>query len=577
MKRLDREINTILNQARNSKKQISNLFYSKNESWWLIGFSMLMASGIMIEPQLICSSLIKGQLSDMWLYWSAAIGSAFSVSFFAHLWRKVPVKTENEFLFFRYSGKGAKILHNFRSLYLGLLVVPFLISFSLLAFSKIFCFIVGIEINLAIGILTLLIIILTFFNSLKERLHLDFFLFIVFIVLFLFIFVSLLLNTGGLSNLATTISSSKSNLNIIPSIGTKTFNAFIVFVLVQWWSAAILDYPDMNGQKLMATNTSKDLVKSIFIPSSSILLFRVLLFTLPFMAVGYGYASGSADSELAFTSLFVNALPQWMLIFVVVLFMIPFLSFVQNTQNWGGSFLIENFYKHTINPNLSDAKAKKFGIVAMIYIIIVAAGIAIYADSLLGITKYIFAITAGVGPVFMLRWYWWRINAWSQLSAMLAALIYPPVLDWFYVNNKTFHQLLIRLEDNLNIEYYPIKIIILTILVCITWLFVTFLTTPTDANTLQNFAKTIKPGGFWKPFNNSGKTFSKLRLLAWLLQTGNGFLLYFIFWNFLIGSYALFIELLLLFVFGFFVSYKLIQKANANYDLELEKQIGGTK
>jgi hypothetical protein len=100
---------------------------------------------------------------------------------------------------------------------------------------------------------------------------------------------------------------------------------------------------------------------------------------------------------------------------------------------------------------------------------------------------------------------------------------------------------------------------------------VTFLTAPTETKVLQTFSTTIKPGGFWKPFNNSGETFSKLRLLAWLLQTGNGFLLYFIFWNFLIGSYFLFIGLLLLFVLGFFVSYKLIQKANANYDLELGK------
>jgi SSS family solute:Na+ symporter len=547
----------------------TNLFYSKNESWWLIGFSMLLASGIMIEPQLICSSLLKGQLSDMWLYWSAGIGSAFSVSLFAHLWRKVPVKTENEFLFFRYSGTGAKILHQFRSLYLGLLVVPFIISFSLLAFGKIFCFIVGIEINLAIALLTFLVILMTFFNSLKQRLKLDFVLFIVFIVLFLIIIVSLFINTGGLSHLATTIQSSKSNFNIIPSIGSKTFNAFIVFVLVQWWSASILDYPDMNGQKLMATNTSKDLLKSVFIPSLSIVLFRVLLFTLPFMAVCYGYAIGTKDSELAFTSLFVKVLPSWMLILVVVVFMIPFLSFVQNTQNWGGSLLIENFYKHTINPNLSDAKAKKFGIIVMIYIIIVSGGIAIYADSLVGITKYLFAITAGVGPVFMLRWYWWRINAWSQLSAMLAALIYPPVLDWFYDNNKAFHQLIVSLEQNFNIDYYPIKIIILTIAVCITWLAVTFCSPPTDAKVLQTFASTIKSGGFWKPFNNCGKTFSKLRLLAWLLQTGNGFLLYFIFWNFLIGSYVLFIGLLAFFVLVFFVSYKLIQKANTNYDLEL--------
>jgi SSS family solute:Na+ symporter len=571
MKPLDREADTIAKQTRNSKKLISNLFYSKNESWWLIGFSMLLASGIMIEPQLICSSLLKGQLSDMWLYWSATIGSAFSVSFFAHLWRKVPVKTENEFLFFRYSGKGATLLHSFRSLYLGLLIIPFLISFSVLAFSKIFCFIVGIELHIAIIFATLLLILLTFFNSLKSRLRIDFVLFIVFILSFLIISISLFQNTGGLIHLATTIKSSSIHFDIIPSMGSKTFNAFIVFMMVQWWSASILDYPDMNGQKLMASNTSKGLLKSVFIPSLFLVLFRILLFTLPFMAVCYGYASGAEDSELAFTSLFVNVLPSWVLVLVIVLFMIPFLSFVQNTQNWGGALLIENFYKHTINPNLSDAKAKKFGILAMIYIILVAGGIAIYAESLIGITKYLFAITAGVGPVFMLRWYWWRINAWSQLSAMLAALIYPPVLDWFYDNNKVIHELLIGLEHHFNMEYYPIKIIILTLAVCLTWLVVTFLTAPTEAKVLQTFATTIKPGGFWKPFHSSGKTFSKLRLTAWLLQTGNGFLLYFIFWNFLIGSYLLFIGLLLLFVLGFFVSYKLIQKANTNYDLELEK------
>jgi Na+/proline symporter len=327
----------------------------------------------------------------------------------------------------------------------------------------------------------------------------------------------------------------------------------------------------MNGQKLMATNSSKDLIKSVFIPSLSIVLFRVLLFTLPFMAVCYGYANAAADSELAFTALFVKALPSWMLILVLLLFLIPFLSFVQNNQNWGGSLLIENFYKHTIHPNLSDAKAKKLGIIAMTYIVVAAGGIAIYADSILGIAKYIFAITAGVGPVFILRWYWWRINAWSQLSAMVAALIYPPVLDWLYANNTAFHQLISGFEHDFNIDFYPIKIIILTIAVCFTWLVITFITKPTATKTLETFATTIKPGGFWKPFNNSGTSFSKLRLMAWLLQTGNGFLLYFIFWNFLIGSYLLFIALLLLFVLGFFVSYKLIQKANANYDLELEK------
>ncbi|MFZ4672274.1 MAG: sodium:solute symporter family transporter [Flavobacterium sp.] len=549
----------------------TNLFYTKNERWWLIGFSMLMASSIMIEPQLICEALVKGQLSDMWLYWSAVIGSSCSVSFFAHLWRKVPVKTENEFLFFRYSGKGAKVLHTFRSLYLGLVIIPFLISFSVLAFSKIVCFVIGIALRDAIMLATLLFVLLTFFNSLKSRLRMDFVLFIVFLSLFCIITISLFNHTGGLAHLATTVQSSKINFSIIPSIGSKTFNAFLVFILVQWWSASVLDYPDMNGQKLMAANSSNDLVKSVFLPSLAVVLFRVVLFTLPFLAVCYGYTNGIADSELAFTNLFAKALPSWMLALVALLFLIPFISLAQNMQNWGGSLLIENFYKHTINPHLSDVKANKMGIVAMIYIVVVAGGIALYAANLVGITKYLFAITAGVGPVFMLRWYWWRINAWSQLSAMVAALVYPPILDALFENNAVVNHFITTIEHTYNIEYYPIKIVILTIVVCLTWLVVTFCTAPTDSKTLVTFSTTIKPGGFWKRYANSGKTFSKLRILALLLQTGNGFLLYFIFWNFLIGSYVLFIALLLLFVLGFFVSYQLIQKANASYDLELEK------
>ena len=532
---------------------------------------MLMASVIMIEPQLICAALAKGQLSDMWLYWSAVIGSSFSVSFFAHLWRKVPVKTENEFLFFRYSGKAAKVLHVFRSLYLGLLIIPFLISFGILAFSKIVCFITDIELRLAIILATILLVFLTFFNSLKSRLRMDFVLFIVFLTLFCIITFNLYENTGGLSHLANTVQSSKINFSIIPSIGSKTFNAFIVFILVQWWSASILDYPDMNGQKLMATNSSNDLVKSVFLPSLLIIFFRVVLFTLPFLAVCYGFTNGIADSELAFTNLFVKVLPSWMLVLVVLLFLIPFISLSQNMQNWGGSLLIENFYKHTINPRVSDDKAKSMGIVALIYIVVVAGCISIYSESLVGITKYLFSITAGVGPVFMLRWYWWRINAWSQLTAMVAALVYPPILDALFENNVAVNHYITCIEHNYNIEYYPVKIVILTIAVCLTWLVFTFLTAQTAIKTLETFAATVKPGGFWKPFNNSGKTFSKLRVFAWLLQTGNGFLLYFIFWNFLIGSYALFIGLLLFFVICFFTSYQLIQKANSKYDLELSK------
>lgn len=544
------------------------MFNSKKESWWLIGFSMILSSGLMIEPQLICASLVNGELSDMWLYWSAGIGSAFSISFFAHLWQNIPVKTENEFIFFRFSGIGAKLLHTFRSLYLGLLIIPFIISFSLLAFAKICCFIFKIDLVTTILLISSILVLLTFLNSFRLRLRMDFILFFLFIIIGVILFINLYSNTGGLYHLSNQLKTKGYNFSIIPSIGSKSFNAFLVFIMVQWWSASILDYPDMNGQKLMASRGSKDLVKSIFLPTMFVFLFRILLFTLPFMAVVYGFAHHSSDNELVFTALFSNLLPSWMLVLVVLFFIIPFLSFVQNTQNWGGSLLVENFYKHSINPNMSAAKSKRLGLLAMVHILMMSTLIAIYANSLIGITKYLFAITAGVGPVFMLRWYWWRINAWSQLSAMLSALVYPACYDLAYNYWPYFTKIIHLLKKNFNLDFYPLELLVLTILVCCTWLIVTFITKPTDRKVLDNFVSTVKPGGFWSRFEKSGKMFAKIRLIAWVIQAGNGMLVYFIFWNFLIGDYIVFICLLFLFVFAFIVSYKLVKKANIKYEFD---------
>lgn len=552
-----------MKKIKSINKSTKNLFFSKNEPWWLIGFSMLLASGIFVEPLLICSSLINGNLSDMWLYWSATIGAAFSISFFAHLWKNVPVNTENEFIFFRFSGIGAKFLHLYRSLYLGGFIIPFIIAFNILAFSKIASLIFQIKTNESILLIGVFLILLSFFNSFKHRLRIDFILFIVFIACFLIVFVTIYLNIDGLNNLAE-ISKTKEDLQILPSIGSSTLNAFLVFILVQWWSAGILDYPDMNGQKLMASNSINDIAKSVFFPSFLMLFFRILFFILPFIAVYFGFTNGYSDGEYAFTSLFISILPKSMLIFVILLFLIPFVSVVQNTQNWGGSLLIENFYKKYINSKSENDF--KIGIIAMIYIVLVSCLIALFSESLIDMSKLLFSMTAGVGPVFILRWYWWRINAWSQLSAMISGLICPNIYDWLFTNNKYFKNYIETIINNYNIEYYPIKLIFLTIIVCIIWILVTLLTSQTDEKVLQNFVTTIKPGGFWKRFENNGKSFSTLRILGWLLQTIKGFLIYFVFWSFLLGEYLIFIGLLLVVILLFAISYHFINKANQNYD-----------
>ncbi|HCY00425.1 MAG TPA: hypothetical protein DG754_09830, partial [Bacteroidales bacterium] len=119
-------------------------------------------------------------------------------------------------------------------------------------------------------------------------------------------------------------------------------------------------------------------------------------------------------------------------------FLMPFMAITQNNQNWCGSLLVQNFYKYYINPSASEKQLKQTGMLVMVFVAVLAAVIALFNDSILAIVKFIFAITAGVGPVFILRWYWHKINAWTQLTAMVVSLIYPVLYDLGYANIPVF-------------------------------------------------------------------------------------------------------------------------------------------
>lgn len=541
------------------------LFSAKKESWWLIGFSILLSSGLIIEPQLLCGALSKGDLSGMWIYWSSLIGSAFGLSFFAHLWQKVPVQTENEFIFFRYSGLGANYLHRFRSLYLGLLIIPFLLAFSLLGFSNILSYVMQISTKQALCALCLLLGVVTFFNSLWRILRLDFILFLLF-TLTLAALVSLMYFQIGMPSLANPIQ--KQQLQLFPNTGTAAFSIFLGYVMVQWWSASILDFPDMNGQKLMAAQSLSVVVKSFFLPQLLVFLCKAILFVLPFIAVLKGYTQGISNPELAFSALFVNTLPGWALGLVVVFFLIPFLSFIQNHQNWAGSLLVANFYKYHIDPTLSQTKEQLLGKMAMLYTLLAAGIIAFQFDSLLTMVQYLFAITAGVGPVFMLRWYWWRINAWSQLSAMLAGIVYPIVYRLLYSTSPVFQQAVNQTRDFLHLDDYMLSLVILTLAVSFTWLLVTFLTPPTAFSHAQHFVNTVKPGGYWPGFQHHCSAFRVTRSGAWVLKTTSGFAMYLTFWNFVIQNYSAMCGFFILYVLCFLGAYFLLAKANTQYEAQ---------
>lgn len=516
-------------------------------------------------PQMITSFILKDNLSGMWIIWSGVLGAAAGKAFFAHLWSKLPVKTENELILFRFSGRGAKILHIFRSLYVGGIIVPIVLSFSFIAFGRVTSFVFNISFNSGLIISVILILFGTLFNSLKTRMKFDFITMIIFVITFITIFLFLFKSYGNITDISEKIKLSNLKFNLFPSRGSIAFTGFIVFITVQWWSAAIIDLPDMNGQKLMSAKNITEISKSIILPTMLFFIFSLLLYTLPVYIIFVNDIKSGISGEAAFFEIFKTGIPYNFRFLIFIFFLIPFLSIFHNTQNWGGSLLVRNFYKHHINKNADNIKLNKIGIFVMMILAIFAGIISYFNDSLVDIFKFLFTITAGVGPVFILRWYWHRINAWSQLSAMISSLIFPLFYDFALKNSNIFQKSIDFLTTEINIDYYPLKILILTIIVCITWLSVTFLTKPTDKKTLNKFVETIRPGGFWGSIENKGKVFLNKRILIWLLLSGKGILFYVLWWKFVSGHYWLFSVFSAIYLLLLFTAYKLLLKVNSKY------------
>jgi Na+/proline symporter len=270
------------------------------------------------------------------------------------------------------------------------------------------------------------------------------------------------------------------------------------------------------------------------------------------------------DGEAAFLVIFTAAFNSNDVIFVLLFFLIPFTVMTHNTQNWSGALLTQNFYKYYISPKAKEKELNYVGTIAMLFLVLMAAGFAFFSDSILGVVKYLLTITAGVGPVFILRWYWHRINAWAQLTAMVVSLILPTVFDLLYNHMAWFTSLMNEVMLELNLDFFPLKILVLSIVVSLIWITVMFLTPRTDEETLNQFVRALKPGGIW-PVKKKGKVQFWKRLIIALLLTGNFILVYVILWHIINGQYLISILLLLSYTITALIAYKLLQQTNLNH------------
>jgi len=494
----------------------------KNLPWWLIGISMVATTFAADTPLAVTGIVASEGIAGNWIWWNFMFSGLITVFLYAKLWKRADVITDVEFINIRYSGKPARILRGFRSLYLAFPINCIILGWVTVGMAKIIVVLFGVQnlvievgsLNLAgewviILIMYLMIGIYIAFSGLWGVIVTDFIQFIIAMggsILLAWFAVD---HIGGLGNLKAELTDNFGAGHHMLSINPLTspdiaIATALVWVGMMWWASW---YPGSEpggggyiAQRMFSAKDEKNAV-------GGTLLFNVAHFALrpwPWILVALVamvvYPSLD-DPETGYPLLMLDLLPPGLLGLLAVAFLAAFISTVSTHLNWGASYVVNDFYKPFLKPESefeSKEKAQlhyvKVSRWTTLLMMVAAALVSLMFDTVRGGWEAILSIGAGTGLVYMLRWFWWRINAWSEIAAMAAAATG------------------FGLTKLLGYDDFAEQMIFTTIFATIIWVAVTFLTKPADEETLQSFFDRVKPGGpGWSRFVASGEqTYSLL-------------------------------------------------------------------
>jgi len=486
--------------SKRAGKNVSEFFLSgRNLPWWLAGTSMVATTFAADTPLAVTELVAKNGIAGNWLWWNFVFGGMLTVFFFARLWRRAGILTDVEFVEIRYSGKPAAFLRGFRALYLGLFINAVIIGWVNLAMASILEGMFGIphgQVMIFVAISMVLTAIYSAMSGLWGVAVTDAFQFILAMtgcIVLAFIILGLP-QIGGVSGLVEQLPDW--TLRFLPVIGESgdgtggvlalSISAFLTFIGVQWWASWYPGAePGGGGYIAQRMMSAKDEKHSLL----ATLWFTIAHYCIrPWPWIIVGLASiilypelGPDEKRLGYVYAMRDHLPAGLKGVLVASFFAAYMSTVATQLNWGTSYFLNDFYRRFVVKNRDEKHYVVVSRIATAMMMMLALGVTFIINTISGAWTFIIEAGAGLGLVLILRWYWWRINAWSEISAMIA-----PFIAYGYVKNFTSIK-------------FPESLLLITGFTTIFWLAITFLTKPTDENVLKKFFERIRPGGWWKP------------------------------------------------------------------------------
>ncbi len=480
----------------------------KRMPWWLLGVSMVATTFSTDTPNLVTDIVRTHGVSGNWVWFAFLITGMVTVFVYARLWKRSDVLTDIEFYEFRYSGKAATFLRGFRALYLGVFFNVMVMAMVSLAAIKIGGVLLGLSPITTVVTAGVIVVLYSMLGGLQGVLITDFFQFIIAMIGSVAVAVVAVGKTGA-GNLAGLLSHPQvsGKLDLLPDFSdTNTLMAvFIIPVAVQWWAAW---YPGSEpggggyvAQRMFAAKDEKNAVAATFLYNAAHYALRPwpwIIVALASLVVFPDIASLKAafphipadkiGHDMAYPAM-ITFLPHGLLGMVVASLVAAYMSTISTHLNWGSSYIVNDFYKRFIRPDATQAQQVRAGRISTLVLMLLGSFFALVLQNAFQAFKILLQVGAGTGLLFLLRWFWWRINAVSEITAMIVSFV---VAVYFEI----IHQKLgfAVLQDWQKFLY---GVIITTAV----WMIATFVTSPTDEKTLVAFCRRTRPGGpGWKRF-----------------------------------------------------------------------------
>ena len=515
--------------------------------WWVVGTSMV-ATTFAADTPLAITEFVRGPgIWQNWFWWNLLMGSLLGVFLFSRLWRRAEVLTDNELLEIRYSGKPAAFLRAFKAGYFSILYNFIVMGWVINAMASVVSVMLNMDKWQAVWICVIIALVYAILSGFWGVVVTDLVQFCIAMFGSISLAIIALNYVGGMETLLQKLSYlsgagavDDSTLKFIPPIPPDSINSssfwesqfskFLIFTTIMWWSHHGTDGGGYIIQRMSsAKNERHALLATLWYNLAHyalrvwpwIIVAVVSIVMFPQIPEAYSELGVKAGYPLVMNTLLGPGLKG----ILIVSFLAAFMSTIDTHLNWGASYLINDIYKRFYKPNETERHYVVVGKIITVLLMLLAAFTALKMQSISKAWEFIFSMGAGIGLVLILRWFWWRVNAWSEITALATSIIITISLEFI-----AFYQTITAGEVYSLFGTEPIlfgislqvhhKLLIIVPTAVISWLTVTFLTEPEPIDQLQKFYARVQPGGWWGPvtfnFKHTLKPVSNGFFIQWI-------------------------------------------------------------